>query len=519
MNIQVAFQDRQFRDFAVPSSLSFRVKSYKKAARFGARSAVIDVAGDEAAVLQLLNWIRYAVKITAVQGARGRNLWNGFIAEVEITIGAMKIGVSIDRMANRVAVAYMVNAADGSQRATTAWSQNDASVAEYGYLELLHGMNDSSSEQATAVRDRLLKALYLPVKTWNGFGEKSGNRATATITCRGWVDFLDARYFSAASEKTKIAYTAEPEDQTLSVGSTTANTKHAQGFTFTAAAALHNVIGHRQKITKVGNPVDQLIFEVCADSAGVPGAVLATIALSGANVPTAHSWVENVVESAARLTPSTPYHLQVRRSGAVDAVNFYRVTTNTAAGYAGGVARTWNGSAWVVVAPAADMLFELTLSSVKQTTDQIADMYSAAAQYLTGIVIEKASGVYSSPYRSGDQKALKLIEDILDADTSDGKRLTATVTEDRRLIISAEPEPGERDLYFTRDGRLVTLLDQPIQKYDCAVGVWAVLRDTVVGGDFRLFIDSAEYMADSDQYRPTARDQRSFVDILRPRKG
>lgn len=494
------------------------VANYSKHVLGGPKRAELVLTGDERALVQMLSWLRYGVELYANAGPRGRSLWWGYIADAKLQLGSLAIGTSLDRMANRIAVAYTVQdpGTNSQQRRTTSWAENTDSIDSYGIKERLQTLSNATPSQAEAARDKLLAAVAASVAQMDGFSDGSG-AAQLTLGLRGWWDVFDWRYVTLSSEQLRVTYMAEPEDTTLNVGSASTNTKYTQAFTLPAGSySYYEIVRGMAKIVKVGTPSDSLVFELYTDSSGVPGTLLGSWSVSAASVPTSHNKVESVASAIGQVVPAGSYMLQISRSGAVDASNYYRLTANTAAGFSGQL-RVWNGSAWTTVS--ADILFDLTFGSVRTTTDQIDLIYDTYAQFMTGIEIATASGVYTPTGRSGDITARKAIEDLLASQSSAGDRLTATVTNDRRLVIQPEPELGDNDYYLTREGRLVSRLDAPVLKMDCVAGVWARVKDSVIAGSFPQFIEEAEYTPASDRYAPKARDQRGAFDVVTPEAG
>ena len=104
-------------------------------------------------------------------------------------------------------------------------------------------------------------------------------------------------------------------------------------------------------LAKVGAPTDNLEVVIQADSAGSPsGTDLGTVvATGGASLTT--SLVETRLTTGATLTIGNTYWIVGRRSGAVDAANYYALGGSASGGYAGGAGKTYNGTTWDAVTP------------------------------------------------------------------------------------------------------------------------------------------------------------------------
>jgi len=187
MTLLVTMRRRDFSaDLATPR-VTFGVERHSWRAIGGPHQATITAAGDITALWELIEALRCPVELL---DAHGEARWWGYVAEVEVRVEGIALSVSLDSMANRVAVAYAyVTEGDviGS-RATTAWAQDDESVTEYGTVERLESSSSDDTETAAHLRDVILAQVRWPqaqVSITPG-----GAEAGATPQCRGWWDTL-----------------------------------------------------------------------------------------------------------------------------------------------------------------------------------------------------------------------------------------------------------------------------------------------------------------------------------------
>lgn len=153
-----------------------------------------------------------------------------------------------------------------------------------------------------------------------------------------------------------------------------------------------------------------------------------------------------------------------------------------------------------------------TTASV-ETTTQIANIVTGVGPFLTATDIDNASGISGSEYRKGDRTALKEIETLLAIGVSGGRRLLATVGNDRRLRIYQEPD-NTTAVYLNGQGNLENAGNQLVDKYTCPCGIWAILRNIIPGSvdlsrmadASQFFIEESEYVSSSDRLNLTARD-------------
>jgi hypothetical protein len=115
-------------------------------------------------------------------------------------------------------------------------------------------------------------------------------------------------------------------------------------------------------------------------------------------------------------------------------------------GYAGGLFKIWNGSAWTQAGyesatPDWTMNFKLSAGSGLIDTNKL--LYSFITQYgqfFKSVSVETASGITKSPLSSGEQRALSPIEALLAAGVTGSRRYLAEVSIDRRVRIYEEPD-------------------------------------------------------------------------------
>ena len=150
-------------------------------------------------------------------------------------------------------------------------------------------------------------------------------------------------------------------------------------------------------LSKSGAPTDNVLISIETDSGGSPsGTVAAQIAtVSGASLVAGSSTPRISFTTGAILTPGTAYWVVLRRSGAVDAANFYWV------GKAYGTAKSykmWDGSTWGT-GVAEDIALEATFSdSTFFLTDIPAEINPGAAIEKQALVTRgEAQATLSSP--------------------------------------------------------------------------------------------------------------------------
>jgi hypothetical protein len=197
----VAFTDRSGTAWLLPDGVSLTVDYLSRHRLLGYKRATITAKGPRPAVFELLETIRYGVKIYS---ATDPAVWLGLVEGVNVYDGENRVGLSLRDMANRVAVAYSYVEPGTSTvgvRKTTAWADDTASQNEFGVKEYLHSSDGTTDAGAVQLRDTFLADHALPVaaRTYaGGLGMEAGE-ITASIECIGWIMTLGWEYYADSS--------------------------------------------------------------------------------------------------------------------------------------------------------------------------------------------------------------------------------------------------------------------------------------------------------------------------------
>lgn len=186
------FLARDFTPIVPPDGLTFRARRYSKHAIGGPMSATIDATGPEAALLGLLDWLRYGMVVLDSHMAPA---WWGYVHAVDVSTATGSVGVSLDTMFNHVTVNYENRPAGSSGTGTSAVSgpsSSAASIAVYGRKELRASLSNATSQQADALRGMLLARHQWPARVIDI--ERTGSGAV--LTCKGWWYTYAWRYYA-----------------------------------------------------------------------------------------------------------------------------------------------------------------------------------------------------------------------------------------------------------------------------------------------------------------------------------
>ena len=248
----------------------------------------------------------------------------------------------------------------------------------------------------------------------------------------------------------------------------------------------------------VGAPTDALRVALYSDSGGQPGTLIASSTLAAANLQSgAPAWTKFSFSPRVTLTASQTYWIVVERSGALNSLNHYAVTTTLAAS---GTCLAWTGSAWIVN-PSGEFLPHI-VQLVEETTTQIAQI-AAASGVVTATRIEITSGIFTSPERDGDASAFDEIDKLLASPTVAGDRLQAAIDSNRTLRIYAAPQPPAPGaaLLYTLDGRLISGGGQIVVDGVLPAGQWLEIDRAPRNLNLSpIFVEAAEYDAKSNSY-------------------
>jgi hypothetical protein len=197
--LQVALTDRAGTPWLPPDGLRFAVDSLSKSSALPYKRASITASGPRDAVFELLEALRYGVKIYANDDPA---VWLGYVSAVLVNDRGNLVGLDLDDMANRVAVRYSY-VAPGTDtvgtRENTAWADDLASQGEFGVKELWLSRAGMTAAAAAQLRDTYLATHALPSPppaSYNGMG---GSEVTATLQCKGWLYTLDWTYYANAA--------------------------------------------------------------------------------------------------------------------------------------------------------------------------------------------------------------------------------------------------------------------------------------------------------------------------------
>lgn len=490
--MNITFRERRTNGYRVqPESVAFEVVSYSQAAVGGPEAATIRARGDARDLLSLLDWLRVKVEIDN----SGRMIWWGYIGRIEVEYEQVKVSADLETMSNRVAVAYTATSLGGSnagERGTTAWAEDETSISEFGYKELLASLSDTTATGAATARDRALAEYKLAQA---GFEPRWGQNAEASamIYCFGWWKTLEWRY---ASVPTELALAFETIGAvTQNMGDDTSEAA-AQAFDVSSAINLQQIEIYA---AKVGSPADNLKVSICENPDDLnPGTELDSATVAGSALSTTAGWITFTLSSPLALTAGVSYFLKISRSGSQDASNYYTLTADGLQGYGAGPFVVYDGSDWA--AGSVDAPFRLYTNALVETTQQIKSLIASYGQFLRTVQIEDASGISTESYRDGDSDVRYEIEKMLDLGTTNNRRLLAVVNPDRTVRIYEQRASTTSPYFITSKGVIFDPYGGVVDPGDTPAGVWMRPKDILpsnssagLAGLQAFFVEQVEY--------------------------
>lgn len=250
------------------------------------------------------------------------------------------------------------------------------------------------------------------------------------------------------------------------------------------------------RLLKIGSPADSVQLSIYSDSGGVPNTQLATNTISAASIGEGYDWKQFTFSYT--LSYGTTYWLVIERTGSNSAVNFYQVELNTAADYANGAFKLWNGSSWVArptttEISAVEMPFQLW--SNIETSTQMETILDYANQAFSTFEVIEDSGVSKRPFRDNNNTAREEIEAMMRVKNTNGKRYISTVTPDRACKIYQEPTSDiTLDMILNIDGNVLDASGELLEEGKTPVGNYVWLAGLPVGLDSfsPVFVERAE---------------------------
>lgn len=216
MSLYAVLLGRDFQPIInMPRDIQVIVQDMEADSEGGPATATLALTGSLQSLWKCFDYLRYAVEI---HSNTANKQWWGYVAEIELTTGAWTLGISLDTMRNRIKLIYNEPSLYGkSGKQETAWLQDDLSVSQYGYKELIQSVSDIRSSDAS-----ILQATALALKKYPIIQRRLtySQNATMTMRCRGWAETLGWRYYSQSIGLDEYTATSTSATQKIGLGLT-----------------------------------------------------------------------------------------------------------------------------------------------------------------------------------------------------------------------------------------------------------------------------------------------------------
>lgn len=453
----------------------------------GPQRATLRLEDDTIGFESMRNWLGAGIEI---YDPFDRLAWWGYVERVSQPLGMTGLESSLEGLANRVAVRYrcMEPGKDFGTIAQTEWKDDLTSQAIFGVKEALLEREVLSDEQAMQLRDISLLKMARPARHL----QPSTKVSSSQVHCRGWFDRLRWRQWPV---HTDLLGHSPNQQGFQSMGASLTQKSLAESFAFPDALKVTSV---GVRIRKIGNPQDQVRFQLQTDALGQPsGTVRAEGVLVASAIPAeSYSWVSVWFASPCGVTAGERLWLVAAREGAVSSTNYFSLGVDENLGFSGGRLLLQDASLnqWKARTPDADLLFKLT--ALSDSVDLMTEMVEKTGGF-TGFSYEAGTG-FSLPYvsHSGLDCHAAFLE-LLRLGTPTLGNLLVEVNSKRHLRVFPQPSVVLPRYRLGRDGRIKDEVGRDLEPAWNAVGNWLKsengfpcflenLRIDIPEGSFRL---------------------------------
>jgi len=468
--LELGYSEDIYENYQPSEDLDFIVESAEWDEYGGPSKAKIIVTGPVKEIWDLLEWLRYSVRIRTW---RTEMFWWGYVHQVTVRQGNTEIKANLDAMYNRIKVRYAYippGSTEAGDQRDTAWAEDADSMAEYGTKELISSIDGATAAAAEAKRDALLEARKYPQGKFS-IGSSNSEEISAVLDLRGWWDTLGWQYATTPA----VAGIDNGDFQSPGHGGMGEVPwgKWCQVFTTPSSGCTAREI--TVTASRRGTPTDNFIVEIYAldGSENPTGSALASESVSGASLdinflPCGYNIIHVVLSNPVVLSGSTKYGLVLRRSGSYDNTNFYMINMNTKYLYSGGGLRIYYtpNAAWYPIANRGlvphNMPFIIWADERVGAGRQIANMISTSAEFVSDVYFDAEVNRDATSVLDGSKKLLDELIQVMEGAGPNGRRMLGWVDWERTLRFYEEPVPGTIAYYLNRQGQILDGSQQPV---------------------------------------------------------
>jgi hypothetical protein len=392
-------------------------------------------------------------------------IWWGFIETITASLEGLQQVLSLEGVANRVAVRYLPQspgAAFGMQ-SQTPWLEDPASQATFGVKEKILQFGSMGEEEALVHAQSTLAASAFPkIQIRPGTGQAA---PALILHCSGHFKTLAWRHYRPGSS---LFGNMPAQSGNSPLGMEAACLRLAQSFKPSAAMQVSFVA---LRLRKIANPTDNLLVQIQSDNAGKPsGSVLASASVSPAGLSAeSYEWLRLSLGTELNLDPALTYWLVNSRSGALSASNGFAVGLDQALNFWGGTLRKFNQPAavWEALNPEADLLFKV--GGLRATSLLMAEVFEACGQKLSGLSLDLSASPQITCLDDQQEDGLTAMRRLLDLGDGLMNPLFAAVSPEGRLRV-APLSPDLPTFHLGKNGKLLTNRGFPIEEALSPVG-------------------------------------------------
>ncbi len=460
---------------AILPEFDLQVKHMSWAAMGGPEQA--ELQGEISLLMKGLNFPQWAPdmlrKPVLISTGDGQACWWGFVRRIEIAYGGLTCAYDLDELANRTAVLYHRRrpAVDwAGETCLTPWAEDGHSRRSFGRKESILQMGSLLEAEALSARDARLQAAAAPLpamatRPWTGL--LPAQTAQVRLLCSGWFSTLAWVYPEIHLDYEGFV---EPAQNAQSLGRTAnLDAVLAQSFQTGYGPWLLSEVALDLKV--VNACADELALALCSDAGGSPGGVLAQASLPAEAIKGGRWYVHFAFDQPVSIQPGQQYWLKLSRSGGADNDNYYQVFREDSDAYPGGQLKSWNGSQWVSLAGGlADINFYLV--GVEPLAGRIEELAGPGlgGQFLNGVHWKTPVSGYTLLWKDSLRTCRDELLDLLQAGSTDGRRLLARVSPQRELEIYVLAKGTPVECLIAADGKLRSLCGRPLGLAEAPAG-------------------------------------------------
>ncbi len=330
-------------------------------------------------------------------------------------------------------------------------------MAQLGKKERVYFLPSMEEAQAIEARDTWLNKVGEPFSKPETRPAEDLDMIRVRLLCRGWYSTLE---WSFPQETRGYEGFTKPAQTIYRFGRQASDTAIAQSFMtdYGPWMASEVVVDLRQ----LGISSDDVVMDLCANNAGVPGSSLASVSVPASEISGGRWHVRFLLETPVEIQANTTYWIKLSRSGALHSSNHYTAYHETNNSYPNGKLMVWGGSVWAdVSAGLADINFYVI--GVKDRSARMLELSGAGAggQFLAGVRLQAAVAGYAFLWLEGSQNAREVLENMFKSGDANGVQLVGQVNAERELVIKALPGENAAKYSVGRDGVIRTLGGRP----------------------------------------------------------